>query len=130
MAEEVGTAEASVLSGGGEMRFEGEEAVVAIVTELLQELGPVGDAFSCGGDVAVGKGVFDVDVFKPGAQGVVGVGVGYLIALDEVGGIEDGLEMDVVDGFEQVGAASNGVTVDVFFVFMEQDDAFGTCQFG
>jgi len=79
----------------------------------------VGDAFSWGDDAAIGERVFHMDVFKPVMQCVIGVGVGRLSTLNEIGRIEDGLKMHIVDALEQVGAAGNGIAIDTFLVFMK-----------
>src|SRR5437870_10763286 len=62
-----------------------------------------------------------MDIPQPGADCLVGIGVGRLPALNEVGGIKNGLKVGIVDALQQIDAASNGITIDVFLILVEQD---------
>jgi hypothetical protein len=64
-----------------------------------------------------------MNVFQPGANCLVGIGVRRLPALNEVGRIEHGLKVCIVAALQQIDTASDGITVDVFLVLMEQDHA-------
>src|SRR5437868_2803286 len=62
-----------------------------------------------------------MDIPQPGADCLVGIGVGRLPALNEVGGIKNGLKVGIVDALQQIDAASNGIAVDFFLILVEQD---------
>src|SRR5262245_52595763 len=85
--ESLDTTEAAEAVRGGEMRFERQEAVVSIAEQLPDHLRPAGDSLARRHQLASIADVLDVDVCEPATQGVVGVGIRTLAALDEVGGI-------------------------------------------
>src|SRR5437660_1073117 len=61
-----------------------------------------------------------MDVPQPGTDRLVGIGIGRLSNLNEIGGIKNGLKVGIVAALQQIDTANNAITVDVFLVLMEQ----------
>ena len=61
-----------------------------------------------------------MDISQPGADRLVGIGIGRLSNLNEVGGIKNGLKVGIVAALQQIDTASDDITVDVFLVLVEQ----------
>src|SRR5438270_13007249 len=61
-----------------------------------------------------------MDISQPGADRLVGIGIGRLSNLNKVGGIKNGLKVGIVAALQQIDTASDGITVDVFLVLVEQ----------
>src|SRR5256885_1374480 len=68
-----------------------------------------------------------MDIPQPGADRLVGIGIGRLSNLNEVGGIKNGLKVCIVAALQEIDTASDGITVDVFLVLVEQNH---TCRAG
>src|SRR2546426_9172610 len=79
------------------------------------------DTLACGHDTTVGARIFHMNILQPGTERIIGIGVGRLSALNEVGGIKNGLKLCVIAALQQINAASDGITVDVLLVLMEQN---------
>src|SRR5262245_48686789 len=104
--ESLDPTEAAETMRGGEMWFEGQEAVVSVAAQLPDHLRPAGDSLARGHHLASIGDVLDVDVREPATERVVGIGIRTLAALDEVGSVERDAEMGLVDGRQKVDAAA------------------------
>ena len=122
LAKQIGTAEALELAGRRQVRLQREEAVVAVGAQARPAARASGHALARRDDRAIGARILDMDIAQPGLQRLVGIGIGRLAALDEVGRVEDGPQMRIVDVLQQIDAAGDGVAVDVFLVLVQQGD--------
>src|SRR5258708_17415942 len=125
LPEQLRATEALELPLIGQMRLEREEAVIAVCAQAPQQFGPARHALACGDDSSIRERVFDVNVAQPRMQRLIGVWIGRLGALDEIGRIEYRSQMLIGTVLVQVMATSDGVALDVLLVLMQQDDVVG-----
>src|SRR5713226_5791815 len=128
--KQIWSAESPVLPGGGEMRLEREEAIVAVLAQALQEFRPVSYALCRGHNTAIRKGIFYMYIALPPMQCLVSVRISSLSTLDEVGGVKYSLEMWIVDALHQVNTTSDSIAVDIFLVLVQQGNTRCVCPRG